>query len=229
MVGPLRFLWRRLTPGELGLELTSQAAVLGVGAFVFVSLLVAVDNGSAIGLDPRAFDVVGELRAGWLTDVAKGLSAIGSLPVVATVVVAGVAFLASRRDVIDAIAVAAAAVLTYAAVHVVKAAVDRPRPSGGLVDAAGSAFPSAHAAYSVAYVAVAIAVARALPHWGGRTALVGTALVLAVGIGLSRIYLRVHYLSDVLAGWGLSAAIFALCGMIAVIVTFMRQNEAARA
>jgi membrane-associated phospholipid phosphatase len=39
----------------------------------------------------------------------------------------------------------------------------------------------------------------------------------------------VHYLSDVLAGWGLSAAIFALCGMIAVIVAFMRQNEAARA
>jgi len=50
-------------------------------------------------------------------------------------------------------------------------------------------------------------------------ALVGTALVLAVGIGLSRIYLRVHHLSDVLAGWGLGAAIFALCGMIAVIVS----------
>ena len=35
--------------------------------------------------------------------------------------------------------------------------------------------------------------------------------------------------SDVLAGWGLGSAIFALCGMIAVIVAFMRQNETARA
>jgi membrane protein DedA with SNARE-associated domain/membrane-associated phospholipid phosphatase len=229
LVGPLRFLRRRLTPGDLGLELTSQAAILGVGAFVFIALLSAVDNGSALDLDPRAFDVADQLRAGWLTGVAKAVSAVGSLPVVAAVVVAGVAFLAFRRDVIDAAAIGTAAVLVFVAVHVVKATEDRPRPPGALVDAAGSAFPSAHAAYSVAYVAVAIAVARALPNWAGRTALVTAALVLAVAIGLSRVYLHVHYLSDVLAGWGLSAAIFALCGMIAVIVAFMRQNEAARA
>ena len=229
LVGPLRFLWRRLTPGDLGLELTSLAAVVGVGSFVFIALFAAVDNGSAIGLDPRAFDLADELRSGWVTDVAKALSAVGTLPVVGTVVAAAVAFLALRHEVIDAAALAAAAVLTFAAVHVVKGIEDRPRPPGALVEAAGSAFPSAHAAYSVAYVAVAIAVARALPHWAGRTALVTGALVLSVGIGLSRVYLHVHYLSDVLAGWGLSAAIFALCGMIAVIVAFMRQNEAARA
>ena len=200
-----------------------------MGSFVFIALFAAVDGGSAIGLDPRAFDLADELRSGWVTDVAKALSAIGTLPVVGTVVAAAVAFLALRHEVIDAAALAAAAVLTFVAVHVVKAIEDRPRPPGALVDAAGSAFPSAHAAYSVAYVAVAIAVARALPHWAGRTALVTGALVLSVGIGLSRVYLHVHYLSDVLAGWGLSAAIFALCGMIAVIVAFMRQNEAARA
>jgi membrane protein DedA with SNARE-associated domain/membrane-associated phospholipid phosphatase len=229
LVGPLRFVWRRLTPGELGLELTSQAAVLGVGAFVFIALLTAVDNGSSIGVDPRAFDVAGELRTGWLTDLAKVVSALGSVPVVIAVIVAGVAFLAYRREVIGAAAIATASVFTFIAVHVVKAAEDRPRPSGALVDVTGSAFPSAHAAYSVAYVAVAVAVARAVPNWAGRTVLVTAALVLAAAIGLSRVYLRAHYLSDVLAGWGLGSAIFALCGMIAVIVAFMRQNEAARA
>jgi undecaprenyl-diphosphatase len=229
LVGTLRFLWRRLTPGRLGLELTSQAAVLGVGAFVFIALLASVDSGSAINFDPHALDVGDEVQTGWLTAVTKAVSDLGSLPVVGAVVVAGIAFLASRRDVIQIAAIATASVLTYAAVHVVKAAEDRPRPPGGLVEVTGSAFPSAHAAYAVAYVAVAVAVARVVPHWAGRTALVGAAVALAVAVGLSRVYLRVHYLSDVLAGWGLSAAIFALCGMIAVIVAFMRQNEAARA
>jgi membrane protein DedA with SNARE-associated domain/membrane-associated phospholipid phosphatase len=229
MVGPLRFLWQRLTPGDLGLELTSQAAVAGVGAFIFTGLTVVVSDGDVADFDPSAFDVAGSLRTAWLTDVVKVLTDLGSLAVVAPVVVAGIAFLAWRRDVIDAAAIAAGSVLTYVAVHVVKAAVDQPRPVGGLVTAGGSAFPSAHAAYSMAYVALAVAIARALPGWAGRTALVGVALGLAAFVGLSRVYLRVHYLSDVIAGWSLAAAIFALCGMVAVVVAFVRHNEAARA
>ena len=41
------------------------------------------------------------------------------------------------------------------------------------------------------------------------------AVVLAVVIGLTRVYLRAHYLSDVEGGWGLAAAIFALLGLVA--------------
>ena len=98
-----------------------------------------------------------------------------------------------------------------------------------LIDATGFAFPSAHAAYSVAYVAVAVAISRALPNWAGRAALVTVAVVLAGAIGLSRVYLRAHYLSDVLGGWGLAAVCFAFCAMVAVVVAFVRQNEPARA
>jgi undecaprenyl-diphosphatase len=169
------------------------------------------------------------LRTGWLTELAKVVSALGSVPVVTAVAIAGVAFLAYRRDVIDALALTAGSMLTFVAVNVAKAAEDRPRPVGELIDTSGSAFPSAHAAYSIAYVALAVAIARAVPNWAGKTALVSGAIALAALVGLSRVYLRAHFLSDVVAGWSLGAAIFALCGMVAVIVTFVRQNEAARA
>ncbi|HZI92468.1 MAG TPA: phosphatase PAP2 family protein, partial [Thermoleophilaceae bacterium] len=47
----------------------------------------------------------------------------------------------------------------------------------------------------------------------------------AVSIGLSRVYLRVHYWSDVAAGWGLGAAILGGVGAIALVVAHVRQNE----
>ena len=48
--------------------------------------------------------------------------------------------------------------------------------------------------------------------------------VLAAAIGLSRVYLRVHYLSDVTGGWALGLAAFSLCGAVALIVDYLRHN-----
>ena len=45
----------------------------------------------------------------------------------------------------------------------------------------------------------------------------------------SRVYLRVHYLSDVVGGWGLAAALFSVCGIVALVVAFVRNNEGATA
>jgi membrane-associated phospholipid phosphatase len=52
--------------------------------------------------------------------------------------------------------------------------------------------------------------------------------VLAAVIALTRVYLRAHYLSDVNGGLGLAAAIFALCGVAALVVGHLRQNGAAQ-
>jgi membrane-associated phospholipid phosphatase len=57
----------------------------------------------------------------------------------------------------------------------------------------------------------------------GVTIAIGIAL--AAAVGLSRVYLRVHYLSDVSGGWALGATAFALCGMVAIVVTHLRHNE----
>jgi undecaprenyl-diphosphatase len=115
--------------------------------------------------------------------------------------------------------------LTFTAVQVTKAAEGRPRPSHGLIDVAGSSFPSAHAAYAVAWIGIAVAVSRSVPRLTGRAAVVVAAIALAAAVGLSRVYLRVHYLSDVMAGWSLGITIFSLCGVAALVVGQLRQNH----
>ena len=110
--------------------------------------------------------------------------------------------------------------------HLIKGAEDRPRPFDGLVDAAGSSFPSGHAAYAFAWLAVAVAGARILPGLASRAAVVIGSIVLVAGIGATRLYLRVHYLSDVVAGTALAAAIFSACALIALVVAHVRHNGA---
>jgi len=228
VAGPLRFLWHRLTPGELGLELTTVLAVALVGGATFVGQLMLLEDRSFLGVDRTAFDAAGEARSGVLVDVADVLSALGGAPVVASVVAATLAFLVVRRAFIGAAMLLVASLLTFFGVLVTKALEDRPRPLGALVDTDGSSYPSAHAAFAVAYVAVAVAIARGFPGWAGRVTVGVVAVALAVLIGLARVYLRANYLSDVLGGWGLGTAIFALCGGVALVVGFLRHNGSER-
>jgi membrane protein DedA with SNARE-associated domain len=73
------FLGRRLTPGGLGLELTSLLAALSVGVFVVIAYwaVISADPGPTPG-DQTALNVAHDLQAAWLTTVAKGLTHLGS-------------------------------------------------------------------------------------------------------------------------------------------------------
>ena len=78
--------------------------------------------------------------------------------------------------------------------------------------ASGSSFPSGHAAYSVFYVWLAVTIVMRLrPGMARGAAVVAAGIALTALVGLSRVYLGVHYLSDVSAGWALGAAAFSLC------------------
>jgi membrane protein DedA with SNARE-associated domain len=221
----LRFLWERITPGQLGLELTSLLAVAAVGSFVFFATANLVESRDVLGSDTRAFDISAKLETGWLDDVVEAFTDLGALTVTSTAVLAVTIFLLVRRRWIEGIALGAGMGLTVAAVHIAKAAVDRPRASDSLVETVGSSFPSGHAAYSIAYIAISVAVAHAFEGTTRRATFFAGTIVLAALIGLSRVYLRAHYLSDVMAGWGLGAAIFALCGIVGLIVAFVRQTR----
>jgi membrane protein DedA with SNARE-associated domain/membrane-associated phospholipid phosphatase len=226
---PARFVWYRVTPGDLGLELTTLLAVASVGGFVFVWDLVGIEQRAFLAGDRASLRLADRLHADAVVSLAKVVTALGSLPAAIALVVISAGVLVWRHHARDAVLVAIGLALAYVAVHLVKDAVDRPRPARPLIDVSGAAYPSAHAAYALTWVAVAIVLSRALPGVASRFALVTLAIVIALLVGLTRIYLRVHYLSDVVGGWCLGAAIFALCGTAALVIGHVRNNSPAGA
>ena len=224
----LRFLWARVTPGgTFGLEFTTLMAILAVGSFVLIGYtsIVSGDAGPTPG-DQTAIDIVESLQTGWLVDVAKVITALGTGALVYSLAAVCAVALAVRRRWAEVGVLVVGLAILYIGVHELKDAIDRPRPTGGLVDAEGSSFPSAHAAYSTFYVWLAVTIVMRLRPGMARGALVITSgLVLTAVVGLSRVYLDVHYMSDVNAGWALGAAAFALCAAVALVISTVRQNE----
>jgi membrane protein DedA with SNARE-associated domain len=218
---PLRFVWARFMPGELGLTLTTLLTIAAIGIYMVVLQIDLLQTDALLPGDTTATDVARDMESGFLTTLAYILRAIGSLWFVGLCTVATCAFLLSRRRSADAIALAAGLAIAQISTQIIKHAVERPRIADGIYDADGFAYPSGHAAISVTFLAIGVLLARRLPT---RIALVIIGAALAAAIGLSRVYMRVHYLSDVTGGWALGLAAFSLCGAVALIVDYLRQN-----
>jgi undecaprenyl-diphosphatase len=223
----IRFTWKRITPGNLGLEFTTLMAVLAVALFIVVGFAIAVSNdpGPTPG-DSQAIDIVNDIRADWLTSVAKVITALGSTAVLVplTLITAGVLGWRGRWAEFGVLIVAV--VIMLIAVPVLKDIVARPRPAGGLVDAPDNSYPSGHAAHSVFYTWLALTITlRLRPGWRYGSALLAGGIALTALIGLSRVYLGVHYLSDVSGGWALGVSAFTICAAVAMVVTHIRQNH----
>lgn len=137
------------------------------------------------------------------------LTALGSAPAVIAQVCLATAYLLHRGYRAFAGGLSAAVGLGWLLETVLKVAVHRPRPElPHLVSAGGYSFPSGHSFVSfVLYGYLALLLGRLAPR--SRWARVSLLLV-AAGIGLSRVYLGVHYPTDVLGGWVLGAAWLAL-------------------
>jgi undecaprenyl-diphosphatase len=223
-----RFVASRLTPGGLGLEFTTLVAVLAVALYVVIvyTVVVSGDPGPTPG-DRSAADVAADIREPWLTEAAKGVTQLGSAAVTLPLTALLAVLLAARRRWAEAAILVVATAIIYAGVQELKDATARPRPPNPLTSYSGSGFPSGHAAHAVIYPWVALTLTvRLRPGMAGGSALLITGVVLAVLVGLSRVYLGVHYLSDVSAGWALGVAAFAACAAVAMVVTHLRENAA---
>jgi undecaprenyl-diphosphatase len=112
-----------------------------------------------------------------------------------------------RRSV--AVLLSAVAIATITSLSL-KAGFDRPRPDlvphGSFVS--NASFPSGHSLSAAAvYLTLGLIFARLNAHTGVRVFIVGMAILLTGLVGVSRVYLGVHWPTDVLAGWSVGAAI----------------------
>jgi membrane protein DedA with SNARE-associated domain/membrane-associated phospholipid phosphatase len=220
------FLWHRITPGGLGLELTTLLAALAVGLFVLISYwsIVSGDPGPTAG-DRAAFDFFNDIRTGWLNDVSELVTDLGSGYVVFSIAaLAGLALAVTRRWTELAVLIAGMALIVVLA-HEIKDWTDRPRPADGLVEADDSSFPSGHAAYATLYTWLAATIAfRIVPGITRRSLVIAVGIAVTALVGISRPYLQVHWLSDVFAGWALGVSSFAAAAAVALIIVHIRNN-----
>jgi membrane protein DedA with SNARE-associated domain/membrane-associated phospholipid phosphatase len=220
------FLGRRLTPGGLGLELTTLLAALSVGLFVLIAYwsVISGDPGPTPG-DQTALNVAHDLSTAWLDHLAKIVTALGSGWVAWPLAALAAVALAVRRRWMEFWALVVGMVAIILLVHGIKTWTDRPRPPDPLVSARGSSFPSGHAAYSTLYAWLAITLAlRLVPSLTRRSLLIAAGIAIAVLIGLTRVYLRVHWLSDVSAGWALGLSCFSAVAAVVLVLAHIRDN-----
>lgn len=226
VLGPAgRFVRDRFVPGELGLELTGALAVSGVGTYVFAlyaSIFAAGDR--LTPADGELLDLADDLRDETAISVLGVVTDIGAVPAVCALLLAAGAVLVARRRFAELGVLVVGSILVYVCTQLAKAGIDRPRPPDPLVVVGQASYPSGHAALSTVWVAAAIMLARAAFGRIAGVSLVGVGLAIAATVGLTRIYLRVHYWSDVAGGWGLGVAVFGICSIAALAVGHIVQN-----
>ena len=211
------FLWRRVTPGQLGLEFTTLIAVLSVSLVLVSYWSIVAGDPAATGGDRAALDFSNEIRMGWLDELAKVVTVLGSgWALGAVALAAGIALAAARRW-LELWVMLAGVVAVTVLPDLIKEWTERPRPADPLTGADGYAFPSGHAAHSTIYTWLAVTLAwRVSPAIAHRTVLIAVGVALTAVVGLSRVYLRVHWLSDVSGGWSPGFSAFAAAAAVAL-------------
>jgi len=193
-------------------------AVLGLGAamaWAFVELADEVVEGDTREIDTRlllALRTPGNpsdpLGPAWLEETARDLTALGGFTVLTLLTLAAVAYLLFKAKRHAALAVFVAVAGGQLLSTLLKLGFDRPRPDlvPHEVEVYTASFPSGHSMMAaVTYLTLGALLAGAEADRRMKTYWLGLALLLTVLVGISRVYLGVHWPSDVLGGWVVGA------------------------
>lgn len=201
--------------------LLSAIAIIGGGLWGFIALADEVLEGETHAFDRivllslrNANDLSDPIGPFWLEICARDITSLGGIPVLtlATLTSAGFLLVAGKRNWALLLVIAVAGGLLLASG--LKEFFDRPRPDlvPHAVRVYTQSFPSSHAMLSaVTYLTLGALLARSQPRWGVKAYMLGVAILLTLLIGMSRVYLGVHWPTDVLAGWCAGAAWAMLC------------------
>ena len=186
---------------------------LGLGLLAAVALWAAFTGVGPAVLDRPALGEAIEERTVGLTAVAVVVTNLGSTVAMAVLAVAVGAWCwwyGRRADAVLAVGAMAGASVVF---RVLKEIIDRTRPplEDRLVAANNESLPSGHATMSVVVIGTIVVLVWSGLARAGRVALVAGAALWVGAVGATRVYLGVHWVSDVLAGWAVGAAWLALC------------------
>lgn len=209
------------------IEFVVLLAWLGIagGLWGFVELMERARDAAPHGFDTEillAFRAAGDpsspIGPVWMEEAVRDVTSLGGTVILFFITLATIVYLllAGRRQ---------AALFVFVAIgggqilsSVLKLGVDRPRPDlvSHLVDVHTMSFPSGHAMLSaVTYLTLGSLLAHILPGRITRLYVLFLAVLVTFCVGVSRIYLGVHWPSDVLAGWCAGAAWAMLCWLVA--------------
>ena len=214
---------RRLALSEIGAVIAR--GIVALGAFAFMAIADEALEGDTHAFDESILKALREpgdasnpIGPAWLADMMADLTALGGIAVLTLLVVGVVFYLLSVGKRGTALLVGGAVGSGAILSTLLKLGFDRPRPDliAHLSHAYSSSFPSGHAMLSaVTYLTLGVLLARAHERRRTKIIVMTYGVTLTVLIGLSRIYLGVHWPTDVMAGWALGAAWAAVWWLIA--------------
>jgi undecaprenyl-diphosphatase len=217
---PWRSSW---TMAEFGI-LAALLLIAGTG-FAMVELANEISEGETHGFDRAillAFrnpaDNADPIGPWWLEVMMKDFTSLGGTAVLTLMTIGVIGYLLIERKYAVALFVLVAIGGGSLVSTLLKLGFDRPRPDlvAHAVDVRTASFPSGHALMSaVTYLTLGALLARLQPRRRLKLYILGVALTLTLLIGVSRVYLGVHWPTDVLAGWCVGSAWALACWLVA--------------